>query len=219
MQSNNGGVQTEDLLNNYLNQNMAMSQAGHNRHSPGKGGFTMLNSFVGTPTPYQQSVDQNQDQGGLPKSHSVQEAQAPGSSLIPQNPNKFRRKTVKRIIKKRTLENAKTGECLPISRKRDVSPEFKEKVTFDVITTKFERDGSQSMHRVESYRDNQPKVLKELKTSMKLMDQIKEDKEHSVIKIPAEMYYNNKKNNHRKFKTNRNLSEREKEKKDGKAPG
>lgn len=86
-------------------------------------------------------------------------------------------------------------------------------MTFDVITTKYERDGSQSMHRVETYRDNQPKVLKELATSMKMMDQIKQDKEHSVIKIPAELYYNNKRNNHRKFKTNRNLSEREKESK------
>lgn len=105
----------------------------------------------------------------MPKSQSVQEV-LPSNPLIPNNPNKFRRKIVKKIIKKRILENPKTGETQPIGKRRDVSPDFKERVQFDVITTKYERDGSTSMKRTETYRENPPKVLKELKVSMRQLD-------------------------------------------------
>lgn len=99
------------------------------------------------------------------------------------------RRIVKRIIKKKTLENPKTGESVPIEHKRHVSPDFKEKTKYEVITTKYDRDGSQSMQRIERFNNQPPRAFRDISNSMRVIDQIKNDP--YSVKQPTEQLLQN----------------------------
>ena len=57
---------------------------------------------------------------------------------------------------------------------RSVTPDMVKKTAYEVITTKFDKQGNKEMEKVEKYRET-PKLFKDLNNSMKMLETIKKD--------------------------------------------
>lgn len=177
-------MDTQDLLRQY--QNTRISSA-HVRGQTVNQDKKEMNS-----DPYA-NLDANElggrfgSHGGHQKKNSVSLSRPASSLAAPEDRKRStsHRRVVKKIVRRKVLANEETGEVMEYRDGRSLSPGFTKRTQYEVTTTRIERDGSTSLQRVQTYLDKKPTEFKDLKRSLQMLEQIKNDVENQYFPVPA----------------------------------